>query len=367
MSVRSNFEQSAQPTITVEEVSDEDDASNGPSPKKKSKSNGNGNGYSLNGDKSEDKDEMEIVELDEATAKEMASSKPPTSSTFAPSLSGPRPVFGGAKISVPKEPSKLRYSVQPESSSSSSPASSPPVDAAPIFGLPPSSSANPFGSFSSAFGKPAAPPPPQVETPPKPDMAKGSSSAAPDVVKPTVMPYDSSAASLNLPSSPTEAAKVVYASSLPTYDFTVALTTVPSVHEQFANAVKAAPITSLPTFDFDAAKPAPAPPASVPVPQAQTSFNWAAAGIKPPQASANDGSWECSSCNLKNPASATTECQICEAKRPGVAAAAAPAMAFDWAKAGMKPPTSTGWKCSVCACDNPASATEQCTVCESPK
>jgi hypothetical protein len=45
----------------------------------------------------------------------------------------------------------------------------------------------------------------------------------------------------------------------------------------------------------------------------------------------------------------------------------APISGFNWAAAGMKLPTATaGWKCSTCMLDNPDSVSK-CTVCESPR
>ncbi|KAF9784993.1 hypothetical protein BJ322DRAFT_1060813 [Thelephora terrestris] len=41
---------------------------------------------------------------------------------------------------------------------------------------------------------------------------------------------------------------------------------------------------------------------------------------------------------------------------------------FDWSAAGLKPPKEEGgWKCGACELMNPTSATEKCTVCDTPK
>lgn len=72
-----------------------------------------------------------------------------------------------------------------------------------------------------------------------------------------------------------------------------------------------------------AAPKAAAPPAVPSLPAAPTGgFNFAGAGIKPPAKSS--GEWDCDTCMLKNPASATEKCTVCEAPRPGAAASAAP-------------------------------------------
>ncbi|GMK56349.1 hypothetical protein CspeluHIS016_0301890 [Cutaneotrichosporon spelunceum] len=100
-------------------------------------------------------------------------------------------------------------------------------------------------------------------------------------------------------------------------------------------------------------------------------FNFAGAGFKPPAKAAGD--WDCGVCSLKNPASAIDKCTICEAPRPGAKAAvpaapspmpAAPSDAFSFGK----PATVAGeWTCDLCMLKNPATATDKCTVCEAPK
>ncbi|WVF72973.1 hypothetical protein IAT40_007791 [Kwoniella sp. CBS 6097] len=91
--------------------------------------------------------------------------------------------------------------------------------------------------------------------------------------------------------------------------------------------------------------------------------------------STSSGPWTCSLCMLQNPASATEKCTICEAPKPaaGSAKSAAPAPAFSFgASPSVLPSTSGGdgvgpWTCSLCMLQNPASATEKCTICEAPK
>lgn len=128
------------------------------------------------------------------------------------------------------------------------------------------------------------------------------------------------------------------------------------------------PLDTLPTFDFQGKKASSADAStSKPAPSATVAFDFAKAGLKP-LAKPKDGEWECSTCMLKNPASATEKCTTCEAPRPG--AVAKPAVkAFDWS--AMKAPASNassgGWTCGTCMLSNPATAIEKCTVCESPR
>lgn len=70
------------------------------------------------------------------------------------------------------------------------------------------------------------------------------------------------------------------------------------------------------------------------------------------------GEWSCGECGLKNPATATEQCTICEAKRDHSTAPAstAPTMA-----------PAAQWTCDLCSLVNPATATEKCGVCEAPK
>ncbi|KAH7911057.1 hypothetical protein BJ138DRAFT_1007405 [Hygrophoropsis aurantiaca] len=132
------------------------------------------------------------------------------------------------------------------------------------------------------------------------------------------------------------------------------------------------PLSALPTFTFTDSKPA----------SSTNGFNWTAAGAKPP--TAVGGNWMCDTCMLTNPDDAKEKCTICEAPRPGATPAAskspaaapssvnppsAPIQAFDWGAAGIKPPKSASgsWTCSTCMLSNPATATEKCTICDTPR
>jgi rubrerythrin len=135
-------------------------------------------------------------------------------------------------------------------------------------------------------------------------------------------------------------------------------------------AAMAVPIDKLPKFTFPddcnihvkatssiITEPAPSQkPAS--------SFDWAAAGIRPPSASEQ---WACSTCGLNNPATATEKCTICDAPAPGAAASKPAQKGFDWGAAGMKPTSASGkWTCTTCGLNNPAAVTDKCTICDAP-
>ncbi|KAI0028551.1 hypothetical protein K488DRAFT_80620 [Vararia minispora EC-137] len=97
----------------------------------------------------------------------------------------------------------------------------------------------------------------------------------------------------------------------------------------------------------------------------RSGFNWAAAGLKKPAVPVS-GNWTCGTCMLSNPADAP-ECTVCEAKRPG-AASAASAGGFDWAAAGMKRPEAGkgSWTCGMCMVNNGAERTD-CVACEAKR
>lgn len=184
---------------------------------------------------------------------------PVPTSAFAPSItfglsqSGSGVSFG-TKSSAPKEPSKLRFSYQPE----------------PTSGSPPRQ--------------------PTKETKAKID--------------------------------PRESALAVDVDSLPTYAFVVSSASpmATSRHVIARSTAKVASVSSLPTFDF-----------STP----------------------------------SKPIDGTTAVQ----EKPVISEKAAPAvLTFDWAAAGMKPPTKTGtWTCSLCMLDNVKSAVDKCKFCDTPR
>lgn len=124
------------------------------------------------------------------------------------------------------------------------------------------------------------------------------------------------------------------------------------------------------------------PPAPPSVPSG--GFSFGAKPAAPAAPAAKSGSeWTCDTCMLKNPASATEKCTICEAPRPGAtpaapagppAAPSVPSGGFGGFSFGAKPAAPSAapaggdsWTCDTCMLKNPASATEKCTICEAPK
>ncbi|OSD03070.1 hypothetical protein PYCCODRAFT_1434947 [Trametes coccinea BRFM310] len=255
----------------------------------------------------------EVVEPGE----EVADKKRATSPSSTPAFPGfPRATFPPAKSSAPKAPSKLRFSIQVEKDEKMDVASEPATT-----------------SFGAA--KPPTPAAPVAQS-----------------------------------EQPKDARTLVAAmreEDLPKYSFDFPLSS-PGAGPSTVRAqeiAKAAPVSSLPTFDFSKD---PVPVASAtPKPAAPSAgFNWQAAGIKPPPKPAGD-SWSCSVCMLSNPGGAD-KCTVCEAPREDKPKPAA-TQGFDWSKAGMKPPPKPAgdtWTCSVCMLSNPAGA-GKCTVCDSPR
>ena len=265
----------------------------------------------------------------------------PASSPPAVTLSPPsatKPLFGIVKTSAPKEPSKLRYSFHADKVEVKS------ADAIP--GPP----------LSSFFAPPPVP--------------------SPTVTMTMVAPVEAKLL-------PKEEALAMSVDQLPKYTFAVAVTSSPAGPSSFAarDAALSLAVTSLPTYEFAAA--------IVPV-RTMNGFNWTAAGLKAPTTPAQ--TWMCSLCGLQNPADAKEKCTICDTPRqsptdsssPSSASAPAPAFStlaaiapptapvksFDWSAAGLAPPPkpqSGAWTCSVCSLSNPASATDKCSVCDSPR
>ncbi|KAF5373226.1 hypothetical protein D9615_007490 [Tricholomella constricta] len=248
-----------------------------------------------------------------------------------------RQTFTGLKsTSAPKEPSKLRFSYQPEPAGSPAPLSPPTLTPAPAPGTAPPAPA-PFSSTSMDKHRDVEPPKKIMK------LAK-------------------------------EAALAAQKHSLPTYTFSATIKVLyssTSQHVKARNEAKSLPKSSLPSFDFSKQALMNAPSVSKPstsFPPVKA-FDWAAAGGKSASTSITGVTWTCSLCMLSNPDSAVEKCTICEAPRPAQVTAAPPVKAFDWTAAGMKPPTSAGtnWTCSSCMLSNPASATDKCTVCEAPR
>ncbi|KAF8196771.1 hypothetical protein K438DRAFT_1825524 [Mycena galopus ATCC 62051] len=272
---------------------------------------------------------------------------------------GPKPL-----ATVPKEPSKLRYSFQP-----------PPT--------PPPVAEKPAEKKRQLF--PMDPPPP-------PAPKSFQPFAPPTTVIPVTPSAEASGSTASSRSQdPKGAARTLAASALPSYVFSV-LTNTPNssaAHEKARNAVKRLDKSALPVFNFAAPSataadkgkgketvPAAASfglgsgptaaPAPAPVIKA---FDWGAAGAKPKAASAA-GSWACGTCMLVNPAHALEKCTICETPRPDAPKAAPAVTGFDWAAAGTKP-KGTGaegaWTCGTCMLSNGPEVKDKCSVCETPR
>ena len=226
----------------------------------------------------------------------------------------PRNGLTQPKSSAPKAPSKLRFSIQPEKEDKE--------EIAP------------------------APAPARVPTPLVPAPAPKAA----------------------VESKPKDARAFVAAmreDELPKYTFALPMSSPgagPSTLKA-RQAALAAPVTSLPTFDFSKA---PAPTSASKPSAPSGGFDWGAAGLKPPPKPSAD-QWTCAECTLVSPASAD-KCVVCDAPRAG-APKAAPVQGFDWAAAGVKPPPQAGggqWTCSTCMLKNPVDAS-QCTVCDTPR
>ncbi|EMD38944.1 hypothetical protein CERSUDRAFT_112650 [Gelatoporia subvermispora B] len=267
----------------------------------------------------------EVVEPGEGS-KDKRESSPPGgfSNPFAPQGSPQRPLFAGVKSSAPRAPSKLRFSFQAEKEEKEEE-----IAAA-------ASLTNP--SPAPATSAPA----PQIFMPFQPPKSTTTQSAK---------LVDAKAAAL--------AAKV---DELPKYTFALPTSSPgagPSTYRAKESA-RVVPTTFLPSYDFSA----PVKP-SAPI----STFNWAAAGMKPPSQPSAD-TWTCSVCSLSNAASAKEKCTICEAPRPEQLKAAPTTSGFNWSAAGMKPPSQPSeetWNCSVCLLSNSSSAKEKCTICEAPR
>ncbi|KAH7929082.1 hypothetical protein BV22DRAFT_1081682 [Leucogyrophana mollusca] len=246
----------------------------------------------------------------------------------------PKPPAFGVKSSAPREPSKLRYSVQLDK------AELPPVEPPAPSSPRPAPAALPINTASQLVQK-----------------------------KPV--------------SNPKDDALAMDVDLLPKYTF--ALPQQPSYpagssHVYARKQAATMPPSSLPTFTFTNSKPS----------STTNGFNWTAAGVKAPTASSG-GTWTCGTCMLTNSDEAKEKCTVCEAPRPGAAPASAkpsgmaapgeqlgqkpkpapaPVQAFNWSAAGIKQPSKLGgesWTCSTCMLSNPASATDKCTVCDTPR
>ncbi|BFZ63252.1 hypothetical protein YB2330_004373 [Saitoella coloradoensis] len=152
------------------------------------------------------------------------------------------------------------------------------------------------------------------------------------------------------------------AKGLTSYTFTV----LPVADTMSAAAKKALgiPVSELEVYDFTKK----AEVIQMPTHQATPSFDWAAAGMKMPQKAADE--WACDVCMVTNK-SAADKCIACETPKPAQTKAPnthVSTPSFDWAAAGMKLPqrSADDWECGVCMVMNKGNA-GQCIACETPK
>ena len=337
---------------------------------------------------------MQSIEKEQGKAASNDAPKPMNGNGFsAPARSSSptssRSSFGGLKAnSIPKEPSKLRFSFQAES------ASTPPSPAPPVSSKLPQSTQpalpktdfkfsppSPGFNFSFKVDNKAGPSPTES---PEQKVKKDDKPVGVDSIKAQVCEMD--------------------VASLPQYDLTTTTTTaLPNItnHPRVRDDVKVLPKSTLPTFDFETATgfsfdydpsnpkrvhdpllhkfkanrtsppkiPKPFPPGSstfafgssssspTPAPPSQ-GFDFAAAGMKAPTPKKV---WTCSNCMVTNSLFAS-KCVACEAPAP----APAP-QGFDFAAAGMKAPIPKKdvWTCSDCMVTNSLSASK-CVACEAP-
>ncbi|KAF8967674.1 hypothetical protein BDZ97DRAFT_1755778 [Flammula alnicola] len=332
------------------------------------------------------------------------------SAAAAASASSPtsRSSFSGLK-SIPKEPSKLRFSFQAEGSSApSSPApASLPLPSPPTLPKTEFKFTPPSTGFNFSF--------------------KAADKETSDASKPTVSKKDVAEVKPLGVEEIKAKVRAMDAKSLPIFSFTFTATSVlPNTadHVRARSDAKVLPPSSLPKFDFAEAKAgspsafkfdlsgsktpssfssfgSPSPSlggftlanfgasASADASKAASrfdpgpvkGFDFTAAGMKMPEVKKDH--WTCSLCGLSNP-KAASQCETCETPAPsGTSAAPAPVPSkpldaykppappvkgFDFAAAGMKMPTvSKGkWSCSLCGLSNPDSASK-CETCETPK
>ncbi|PPQ91470.1 hypothetical protein CVT25_013727 [Psilocybe cyanescens] len=406
---------------------EEPDADEEDSPRKKSKPTLNGNGYPSSFRHKSPSPQVPEVTVEEISDVVMDSTPkekeieteipklviPAQSNELPASASSPtsRSSFSGFKpSSIPKEPSKLRFSFQAEGTSAP-PSPAPPASIPLPQSTPPSLPKSDF-KFS--------PPSSNFEFKFKVDEKATSPKSQIEPLKPVVEgPSDLEAIKAKV--------RAMNPSSLPVFSITLSGTTIlpnSDDHVNARNTVKSLPASSLPVFEFglskstpfsfgfDAFKPKstfltaqkPSPPklarpaflggnSGVTLPKMPASvftfadsaksappvqgFNFAAAGMKAPTVSKD--TWICSLCGLSNPTLAS-KCETCDTPSPKGASApaptpapvaappAAPVKGFDFAAAGMKLPTANKgtWTCSLCGLSSPDSASK-CETCETPR
>lgn len=296
------------------------------------------------------------------------------SAAAAASVNAPtsRASFSALK-SIPREPSKLRFSFQAEGStaSSSSPAAPPlaplPKLSPPALGpLEQPSFAIPSSNFSFSFKATEK------------EFTDEPMSMAPDGDAPVRPPTEEEIKAQ---------VKAMDANDLPEFSFTLTAISILSTNAEHVRArsdVKVLPPSSLPTFNlldpvvespsgfkfsstpstsYNTPKPSP-PKFDLPPVKA---FDFAAAGMK---VEVKKDVWTCSICSVTNKNS-VVQCIACESPAPSAGPASKPVetprpsmlaapvvKGFDFAAAGFKMPTPNKdtWTCAECTLSNPSSA-----------
>jgi hypothetical protein len=322
----------------VEELDEDEDESYRKAKKSKPSVNGSGSTPKSNLTIVAPSADVVIEEVDDVAMEESANSDTAidtslTAGSVSPTTSAPRTSFSFKSTSAPKEPSKLRYSYQPDGNITAlTPASAPKAAPTPVFDFATSAAASAF-TF-------AVPKEPKVD-------AVGD--------KKDVMETD-----------PKVKALVADVSSLPTFVFTCNVTSVfpfTPAHVKARSTAISLPLSSLPTFDFNTRvlKNTNASASSSRLEPAATPF---AFGAIKPTASSNSDRLFSTFTLFKPPANTPPDV-------PHLAdVAKAPPKAFNWSAAGVAPPPTTSgdnWTCSMCMLSNPATATEKCGICDNPR
>ncbi|KAF8223775.1 hypothetical protein L208DRAFT_1369874 [Tricholoma matsutake] len=190
-----------------------------------------------------------------------------------PTKASGRPMFPAFKPTLPKEPSKLRFSYQPE-----------------------------VGSSSAVPGPTAS-----LEDSPSP--ARAAVQTAGEKEEKIQVPKK----------APKEVAHSISKDALPTFVFSVttALTFASTpLHLKALEEAKSVPKSSLPSFDFSPATLSSNTEAPKPIASPVKAFDWGAAGMKKPvNPGGSGGDWTCSTCMLSNPVTAVDKCSICQTPR----------------------------------------------------
>lgn len=245
-----------------------------------------------------------------------------TARATSPSVSKAPSIFGVPKHSAkPREPSKLRTSIVAEEDDHTS--GGPPYPS--VLGSVPPAAANIFAKRAAETKSASQTVEPTIA--PKfsafPMSGQNLGTPLPTVVEEKAAPKGAKANT----DTPEDIALRKSKDTLPKYRFDVTVSVFDPKYSSAQKAALARKSSELPQYDFNKpftngtfstsdsksnnAKPAPVPAAPKEPVQA---FNWALAGIKPQKAQTS-GEWKCGICMLSNPASATEKCTVCESPR----------------------------------------------------